>query len=200
MSSTEAELSQKEVRTGKFPVELIQDFIVKKGRGEIKMYGSSMSPILSAGGKATIQATANQKISVGDIVCFKFDSYLRAHRVVQIRNNYFVTKGDNWPKLDESILKEQILGKVIVIGQRPITGFHWWLLNFVIARISLCHANIIKWRQNSKIYRWIHDFKTKLGIKQSFYSYVSKPAKFIYHLALKTANRLCSNTSNANAR
>ena len=99
----------------KIPADLIEEAIAKKGYAEIKMFGASMNPILSEGEKATVQLITDQKINVGDIVCFKLDSHFVTHRVVKIKAPYVTTKGDNAPVLDESILLNKITARVTAI-------------------------------------------------------------------------------------
>ena len=50
---------------------------------------------------------------VGDIVCFIENNQIIVHRIIEINNNTFTSKGDNNKDLDNPINKTQICGKVV---------------------------------------------------------------------------------------
>lgn len=57
----------------------------------------------------------NDNINKNDIITFRKDNNLVTHRVVKIEDEKIITKGDNNPKNDEPIEKEDVLGKVKII-------------------------------------------------------------------------------------
>ena len=73
----------------------------------------SMAPLLGNGAMGIeIIPTSKEDIHVGDVVTFRRDDILIAHRVVEIGSDedggYFITKGDNNNAEDDKIRFEQI--------------------------------------------------------------------------------------------
>ena len=56
------------------PADLIQDALEKKGEITLRMHSTSMNPLLSPDKRALVRLIGNEKISLGDILCFKIDS------------------------------------------------------------------------------------------------------------------------------
>ena len=80
--------------------------------------GISMYPTLITGDKIAIDASLNDKLSVGDIIAFINNSLLVCHRIVRKIEKegkvFFITKGDSMKKTDNmEVSQEQIAGKVI---------------------------------------------------------------------------------------
>lgn len=75
----------------------------------------SMSPTINIGDDVLIRITKD--IQNGDIVVFdnKQNDNFIIHRVVQINENNVITKGDNNDATDKEILKENIIGKTLII-------------------------------------------------------------------------------------
>ncbi len=74
--------------------------------------GKSMAPLILPSDKIVI--TKASSLKVNDIVVFKKEERLIAHRLIYIppAKDFFVTKGDNSLKSDGKIKPSQILGKV----------------------------------------------------------------------------------------
>lgn len=76
----------------------------------------SMLPTIPYGATVIVlPISQSQNISVGDIIAFNFQNnkYPIAHRVIQISNNKYLTKGDNNKLSDSWINQSQIIGKVV---------------------------------------------------------------------------------------
>ncbi len=86
--------------------------LLKEGKTtKIVANGISMFPLLHPGDILTIQPT--QEITIGDIVVFKAETSLIAHRVVKIFDNKIYCKGDSLFSVDKPFLLNETLGKVI---------------------------------------------------------------------------------------
>lgn len=82
----------------------------------ITVSGISMMPILYASDIITIQPSVNYDI--GDIVVFYYnDSELLVHRLLSIKDPYYLCKGDNSFRL-ENVTKDQIIGKVTFVKRK----------------------------------------------------------------------------------
>ena len=81
-----------------------------------KLRGNSMFPVLREGDVAEVIACEADYLKKGDIVVFKTESGLVAHRIIKIQkqNNAlkFITRGDNSRQNDSPFGKEQLLGKI----------------------------------------------------------------------------------------
>ena len=56
-----------------------------------------------------------EQLNVDDIVAFKVEKALVVHRIIEIREDAFVTKGDANNAKDEPISKEDVIGQVIKV-------------------------------------------------------------------------------------
>ncbi|GEM_PF-4051453 len=155
-------------------VELIPEMLSAKGKAALKMYGSSMSPLLAEGRVVEVVPFTGQKIRAGDIVCFKSKSQLTAHRVVKLLppgpsgENFFLTKGDNVRTFDLPLSSQQILGKVAAIEKRSITTPFWRIANALIAKASYLEGAFPEFKAKNSWWRALQPWKRKFGIKYSF--------------------------------
>ena len=89
--------------------------------------GYSMYPTILNGDEITVEPMKPDAIKVGDIILYRYQENLIAHRVVQIENkcdtqssvlrtqSYFTLRGDARPACDDPVEAKQILGKVVSI-------------------------------------------------------------------------------------
>lgn len=97
------------------------DLVYFKNYYLFQIASSSMETDLHIGDYIVVEKT--DKYKVGDVITFKEDNIYITHRVNKIIGDKIITKGDANTTLDESINKEQILGKVI---------FKLTILSFII--------------------------------------------------------------------
>ncbi|MEM2020674.1 MAG: signal peptidase I [Zestosphaera sp.] len=76
--------------------------------------GRSMEPLLWTGDVVMIYKSDD--IQVGDVVIYAGLRGYVIHRVIEVRGNCYVIKGDNNPAPDGCIPKELILGEVVSIS------------------------------------------------------------------------------------
>ena len=76
-----------------------------------EIISGSMSPTIEKGDMILVKLDTVYK--VGDIVSFKDNDSIITHRIVEINDNYYVTKGDANNTLDNPINKDQIIGKTV---------------------------------------------------------------------------------------
>jgi signal peptidase len=83
------------------------------------VYTGSMEPTIPVGSIVVIKPTDLETLNIGDIICFKIESESATtvtHRIFNITNEGFITKGDANEDPDQWIVKrENIVGKVIAI-------------------------------------------------------------------------------------
>ena len=75
----------------------------------------SMKPGINAGDVVVTTKMKEEKIRIGDIITFKADGEYITHRIIEIRENEFITKGDNNNVADSyKITYEDIEGSKII--------------------------------------------------------------------------------------
>ena len=80
------------------------------------VYTGSMEPSIPVGGVVVIKSVDPGTLKTGDIICFKFSEATSiTHRIVNVTNGGFATKGDANEVPDQWIVKkENVIGKVIL--------------------------------------------------------------------------------------
>ena len=73
----------------------------------------SMKPVISPNDLIFVKITKN--VSKGDIITFKDSSSIVTHRLIDINDNKYITKGDANNTSDTGISKSDIIGKVVYI-------------------------------------------------------------------------------------
>ena len=87
--------------------------LIQKGILPITIAGISMYPTLQKG--ETCYCRKRDQYHVGDIVLFvDANGEKMAHRIIAIRGDKYITKGDNWYHADEPCKREDIIGEIIV--------------------------------------------------------------------------------------
>lgn len=84
------------------------------GYGQAVVISGSMSPAFEVGDLLIYQSV--EKYKIGDMVAFRDgENDLVTHRIVEMNEEYLVTKGDANPVTDDPIAYTDIYGKVIFI-------------------------------------------------------------------------------------
>ena len=94
----------------------------------------SMEPVIPVGGLVVIKPVDPGTLKTGDIICFKFSEGMSiTHRIINITDEGFVTKGDANEDLDLwTVENEEVVGKVLFVI--PFLGY---LGSFVRTPIGL---------------------------------------------------------------
>jgi len=101
---------------------------------------NSMYPELKKGDLVIIKL--NQKdYKVGDIITFQDDYFYTTHRLVEINNTMYTTKGDNNNTNDKPISKTKVIGKVIL--KVAAIGYFIYIIKQPITIILLLVATIL---------------------------------------------------------
>lgn len=119
-----------------------------------KVVTGSMEPNIKIGDVVLIKKEKNYKI--GDIVTYKHENNYITHRIVAVKGNKIITKGDANNTNDEAINKKDVVGKMILkltvlsyinylIGY-PIV----WVLLFIIGMVVILVMPNYK-KKNGKI-------------------------------------------------
>jgi signal peptidase len=101
------------------------------------VYSGSMEPTIPVGSVVVIKPVDPETLKVGDIICFKFSEQTSiTHRIVNVTDEGFITKGDANDVPDQGIVKkENVIGKAIVII--PYLGYLGYFVRTPIGFILL---------------------------------------------------------------
>ena len=81
------------------------------GYRPLVVLSGSMEPILKVGGILYYQKINIEDYKKGDILAYATENHIISHRIVDITNDGFITKGDNNKVLDSKVNLNQVLGK-----------------------------------------------------------------------------------------
>lgn len=107
--------------------QLVAEALQLSGKARVRVFGTSMFPAVLPGDVLVVQRKEIGQLVPGDIVLFKRDDRLFAHRVVarMDRNGVpcVVTSGDSLPDVDPPVFSHELLGRVtsVVRGPRQIS-------------------------------------------------------------------------------
>lgn len=90
--------------------ERIEDILARDGKALRLPIGISMWPLLRNRRDMFVVEPVNRELRVGDVVLYpKFDGHLIFHRIVKIRENDYVIRGDNNLFFEYGINDEKII-------------------------------------------------------------------------------------------
>ncbi len=103
----------------------------------LKVYGESMLPALWPGDVVEIVGCSLQDVRPGEIVLALREGRLFLHRLVSIKANGFVLRGDSMPGPDSLYAAEALLGRLV---RRSGIGVNWSRA----AGMLLCHSSVAR--------------------------------------------------------
>lgn len=139
-------------------IEAALDLWSQAGREHwIAVVGTSMFPLIRNGDRLLVQH-GDVGVQRGDVVVFRRDAALIAHRVMKITfvesSRLLVTKGDNAGAFDAPIPDHQIVGKVLGIERdkkyMSLDTTAWKILGASIVYASLASARWFDWGSQLK--------------------------------------------------
>ena len=95
----------------------------------VSVVSDSMEPTLHRGDLLFV--VRPDELATGDVVVYRrTDREITiVHRLIEIRGDEYIIKGDNNPYADPSVSREMIIGKVV--GGTPLLGYPRLMLNVV---------------------------------------------------------------------
>jgi len=98
-------------------LEFAEVLLIEHHSISLRMQGYSMYPTLQAGDVGCVTKCDPELLEVGDIVVFKANGKLVAHRLMNIKHSdrdlFFVTKGDNNRHFDTPFTSDVLVGKLV---------------------------------------------------------------------------------------
>lgn len=95
--------------------ELAIDVLRSSGELRLQVEGWSMLPSIWPGDVLVVKRVDFSKVAEGEIVLFRRNRRLFAHRVVRSEASDIVTRGDSMAAPDSPVEEDEILGRVISI-------------------------------------------------------------------------------------
>lgn len=78
-----------------------------------KALGHSMYPTIRNGEMIHVAPLGRHQLRRGDIVLVQQNGKIRAHRIIQIKGEWLITRGDSSPQADNMAGKKEIVGLVV---------------------------------------------------------------------------------------
>jgi len=80
----------------------------------------SMWPALKKGDLILIQAVSKDELKVGDIVVYANEKGFTIHRIIELKDETLVTKGDANNIQDLPVKYEDVKGRTLTLGSKPL--------------------------------------------------------------------------------
>jgi signal peptidase I len=108
------------VSSNQLLLDLSTELLGRGKRVRFRAPGRSMYPTIRENEAITVEPVAPQDVKVGDIILFRSGESVVAHRVVRIERGKgetlrFILREDTLGTLDQPVVAEQILGKVVSV-------------------------------------------------------------------------------------
>ncbi len=89
--------------------------LFSKQPSSFRVSSSCMWPFIKRGDSVLVKNCKPQELKKGEIIVYRNGDNLFVHRIVEIRENNFITKADMNFKKDKPISGEQIIGRVGIV-------------------------------------------------------------------------------------
>ncbi|HEV2645993.1 MAG TPA: S24/S26 family peptidase [Acidobacteriaceae bacterium] len=93
--------------------ELVADVAHSAGEVRLKLTGTSMLPAMWPGDEVTVQRCSLTNLQPGQVVLFRSNGSLVAHRIIHASADGLITRGDSVPQRDPTVDASAIVGCVV---------------------------------------------------------------------------------------
>jgi signal peptidase I len=133
--------------------------------------GTSMLPVIESG--KSIHTIKTDSYKKGDIVVYKLGREYIVHRIVRLKNNIIITKGDHNLYSDKAIAKSFVIGKVYKVGNQRIDTKYWQMISPILTDISLLEYKFALTNNQTllRTYWRLQKLKTKIVGEKSIHVY-----------------------------
>jgi len=153
--------------------ELVETLLEDDHRLILRMKGFSMYPCLKPGDKGVVEKCILHDLRPGDIIVFKQNGSLVAHRLMHRNHDVLMAKGDHNKHYDPVVKEDALIGRVIRV-ERKGKDLSTTALRFKIASVFNRRATPLATRLNQLVYlkdagltalkRYTNDFKANFSI------------------------------------
>ena len=106
---------EKESQRREMCCELIDEVARTSGEARLKVTGASMLPAIWPGDMVTVRRYNPGELRPGQIVLYRREGTLTAHRIQQVSPTHLITRGDSVPACDPPVAAAGIVGQVVGI-------------------------------------------------------------------------------------
>jgi signal peptidase I len=92
--------------------DLVAEIAQSHGKVQLKVTGASMLPVICPGDLITVQRCDPRKLQPGEVILFRRNGGLAAHRIVEVSEKAIVTRGDALPSNDAPISHGEVVGRI----------------------------------------------------------------------------------------
>ena len=92
--------------------DLVAEVACSRGKVQLKVTGASMLPVICPGDLITIQRCDARELQPGEVILFRRNGGLAAHRIVEVSDKAIVTRGDALPSNDAPISYGEVVGRI----------------------------------------------------------------------------------------
>lgn len=102
--------------------DLVARVVRGAGLANLKVTGLSMLPAIWPGDLLTVRSLPPDRLQPGQILLYRRQGKLTAHRILRIAGDHLVTRGDCVPSLDPPVAWDEVVGQVVGISRngRPV--------------------------------------------------------------------------------
>lgn len=123
--------------------ELVADVARSFGEVRLKVTGASMIPAVWPGDVIAVRRRAMAELHPGQIVLYRREGKLVAHRITCIRGDLLTTRGDSLQSDDPPIRESHLVGQVVCLvrnGRRVHLNQSWWqrVSSSILRRSDFC--------------------------------------------------------------
>jgi len=95
--------------------DLVAEVVHATGSAKLKVTGLSMLPAIWPGDVLTVNRVSPKLLEPDQIVLYRRNGKLTAHRVVQVAHDHILTRGDCVPSLDPPVPFSAMVGQVVAV-------------------------------------------------------------------------------------
>ena len=123
--------------------ELVDEVARTSGEVRLKVTGASMLPALWPGDVIAVQRCAFAELRPGQIVLYRQEGKLTAHRIQRISPSHLITRGDSVPACDPPVGACGVVGRVASILRngrsiQPERSFFHRAVSSILRRSDCC--------------------------------------------------------------
>lgn len=138
--------------------ELVAEVVSSFGEVRLKVTGASMIPVLWPGDVITVRHETAE-LQPGQIVLYRREGKLVAHRIVRNENGLVVTRGEALPQDDRPVQGVDIVGRVVGVvrnGRSADFEQSQWSRAFssMLRRSDFCLRMALRWHNRLRRIVW----------------------------------------------
>lgn len=123
--------------------ELVHDVASSAGEVRLRVTGASMIPAVWPGDVITVRHCDLAELQPEQIVLFRRDGKLTAHRIQLVSSDHLITRGDSLPCFDPPVEPSEIVGRVVSISRGgrnidPEQNFWQRVASSILRRSDFC--------------------------------------------------------------